>query len=127
MGEARGHRRRHTVGVQGTPAIFIFIFYFTDFDLTPSSPNMFPSTENALMCHFCLPQLTRAVPHLLNMKNTPLGVCFRCLAHSHILNTRTCPCGHVLVFPLSLPHFELLSSRLEHQNEPVWACSDVHA
>src|SRR6266545_1837617 len=30
----------------------------------------------------------------------------------HIQNTRTCPCGHVLVFPLPLPHFE-------HQKVPT--------
>src|SRR6266545_2081748 len=72
-----------------------------------------------------------------------------CRTRSHIPNTRTCPCGHVLVFPLPLPCFEHqkvptwvlahLSSplpisntsplplpRLEHQNEPVcgsFSCS----
>src|SRR6266511_1085253 len=61
----------------------------------------------------------------------------------HILNTRTCPQGHVLVFPLPLPRFEhqkvpmwalsgarapLLSPpHLEHQNMPVWARSGAHA
>src|SRR6266508_6224376 len=38
----------------------------------------------------------------------------------HIPNTRTCPCGHVLVFPLPLPHFE-------HQKVPMWALSGAHA
>src|SRR5205807_2298511 len=38
----------------------------------------------------------------------------------HISNTRTCPQGHILVFPLPLP-------RLEHQNVPVWARSGVRA
>src|SRR6266540_4215938 len=61
----------------------------------------------------------------------------------HILNTRTCPQGHVLVFPLPLPRFEhqkvpmwaLSGARaphlsplcLEHQNEPTRARSDVRA
>ena len=35
MGEARGHGR---VGVQGTPAIFLFSFFKTDFDSTHSNP-----------------------------------------------------------------------------------------
>src|SRR6266508_4362117 len=38
----------------------------------------------------------------------------------HIPNTRTCPCGHVLVFPLPLPHFE-------HQKVPMWALSGACA
>src|SRR6266511_1921599 len=82
------------------PLFLFFIFYFTYFDSTPSSPNMFPSTENAPTCHSCRPQLTRDVPH------PP--------------NTRTCPCGHVLVFPLPLPRFE-------HQKVPMWALSGARA
>src|SRR6266545_4873289 len=81
------------------PLFLFFIFYFTYFDSTPSSPNMFPSTENAPTCHSCRPQLTRDVPHPPN-----------------IPNTRTCPCGHVLVFPLPLPRFEHLSSPLPVSN-----------
>src|SRR6266540_2016241 len=38
----------------------------------------------------------------------------------HILNTRTCPQGHVLVFPLPLPRFE-------HQKVPMWALSGARA
>src|SRR6266540_3462576 len=38
----------------------------------------------------------------------------------HIPNTRTCPCGHVLVFPLPLPRFE-------HQKVPLWALSGARA
>src|SRR6266540_305442 len=61
----------------------------------------------------------------------------------HIPNTRTCPCGHILVFPLPLPCFEhqkvpmwalsgarapLLSPpHLEHQNVPAWARSGARA
>src|SRR6266540_2556745 len=37
----------------------------------------------------------------------------------HIPNTRTCPQGHVLVFPLPLSHFE-------HQKVPMWALSGAH-
>jgi len=40
MGEARGHGRGHRVGIQGTPAIFLFSFYLTDFDSTPSNSHM---------------------------------------------------------------------------------------
>src|SRR6266508_3927783 len=40
--------------------------------------------------------------------------------HPHIPNTSTCPCGHVLVFPLPLPHFE-------HQKVPMWARSGARA
>src|SRR6266540_6478477 len=80
------------------PLFLFFIFYFTYFDSTPSSPNMFPSTENAPTCHSCRPQLTRDVPH------PP--------------NTRTCPCGHVLVFPLPLPRFE-------HQKVPTWVLAHL--
>src|SRR6266545_563282 len=74
------------------PLFLFLIFYFTYFDSTPSSPNMFPSTENAPTHHSYRPQLTRDVPH--------------------IPNTRTCSCGHVLVFPLPLPRFE-------HQKVPT--------
>jgi len=38
----------------------------------------------------------------------------------HIPNTRTCPCGHVLVFPLPLPH-------LEYQNASTRTRSGVRA
>src|SRR6266545_3722572 len=37
----------------------------------------------------------------------------------HIPTTRTCPQGHVLVFPLPLSHFE-------HQKVPMWALSGAH-
>src|SRR6266511_2780023 len=80
------------------PLFLFFIFYFTYFDSIPSSPNMFPSTENTPMCHSCRPQLTRDVPHPPNTKNTFLG-------------------GVFFVFGMS-PH-------PEHQNVPLWACSGV--
>src|SRR6266540_6663693 len=42
MGEARGHGRRHTVGVQGTPTIFIFYLLFHLFRLDPQQPQHVP-------------------------------------------------------------------------------------
>src|SRR6266540_6643016 len=53
------------------PLFLFFIFYFTYFDLTPSSPNMFPSMENAPTRHSCRPQLTRDVPHPPNTSPHP--------------------------------------------------------
>src|SRR6266511_3242384 len=113
------------------PLFLFFIFYFTYFNSTPSSPNMFPSTENMPTCHSCRPQLTRDVPHLPNTKNTPpsqhvptsrtperalVGTFWCSLLPSLVSNTRKCP--HVT--HLSPPH-------LEHQNVPAWARSGAHA
>src|SRR6266542_3387209 len=53
-------------------------------------------------------------------KTRSWGACFSCSACPHIPNTRTCPCGHVLVFPLPLPRFE-------HQKVPMWARSGARA
>ena len=41
-GEARGHGRRHTVGVQGMPAIFIFYLLFHLLRLDPQQPQQVP-------------------------------------------------------------------------------------
>jgi len=74
MGEARGYRRGHTVGVQGTPAIFLFPFYLTDFDSTPSNSQP------------------------LNMSRTPTGPA---KASPHPPSAAPHPFQHV---PLPVPH-----------------------
>ena len=71
MREARGHQRKHTVGVQGTLAIFCFILYFTQFhsiSLNFTQFNISPSSTQPLnmskMCCLCLPSLTDTPPSL---------------------------------------------------------------
>src|SRR6266545_4660300 len=112
-GEARGHRRRHTVGVQGTPAIFISYLLFHLLRLDPQQPQHVPLPHFE---HFLvLAHLSSPLP-VLNTSSLPLprlqhqnkptrahsGAHAPPLSLSLILNTSS----------LSLPH-------LEHQNEPT--------
>src|SRR6266511_3242386 len=106
-GEARGHGRRHTVGIQGTPAIFIFYLLFHLLQLNPQQPQHVPLHGK----HADVPLLPpttnpRCPPPAEHEKHAPKS------ARPHIPNTRTCPCGHVLVFPPPLPRFE-------HQKVPT--------
>ena len=110
------------------PLFLFFIFYFTYFDSTPSSPNMFPSTENAPTRHSCRPQLTRDVPHPPNTSPRPEHQNVPLWARSGVPSSppsfRTPESAHVGTFwclrtsPLPLPC-------LEHQNVPTRARSGV--
>src|SRR6266540_3701455 len=98
------------------PLFLFFIFYFTYFDSTPSSPNMFPSTENALTCHSCRPQLTRDVPHPPNMSPHPEHQNMPARARSGARAP-----------PLSLSLISNTPPCLDHQNEPTRAHSQAGA
>ncbi len=127
------------------PLFLFFIFYFTYFNSTPSSPNMFPSMENAPTRHSCRPQLIQDVPHLLNTsphpehQNVPLwarsGVpssppSFQTPESAHV-GTFWCSRTSPLPSPSRTPErartgmFWCLHTsplplpRLEHQNEPM--------
>src|SRR6266540_3051877 len=104
MGEARGHGRRHTVGIQGTPAIFIFYLLFHLLRLDPQQPQhvplhgkcadvpLLPPTTNP-RC----PSPAKHVPTSRTPERALVGTFWCSLFPSLISNTRKCPCGHFLV------------------------------
>src|SRR6266545_6536230 len=124
-GEARGHGRRHTVGVQGMPAIFIFYLLFHLLQLDPQQPQhvplhgkranapLLPPTTN-LRC----PPPAEHVPTSRTPERALVGTFWCSLFPSLISNTRKCP--HARTPLLSPPH-------LEHQNVPARARSGAHA
>src|SRR6266540_6747827 len=103
-GEARGHGRRHTVGVQGTPTIFIFYLLFHLLRLDPQQPQhvplhgkradvpLLPPTTNP-RC----PPPAEHVPTSRTPERAHKGTFWCSLFPSLVLNTRKCPCGHFLV------------------------------
>ena len=103
-GEARRHGRRHTVGVQGTPAIFIFYLLFHLLQLNPQQPQhvslhgkranapLLPPTTNP-RC----PPPAEHVPTSRTPECALVGTFWCSLFPSLISNTRKCPCGHFLV------------------------------
>jgi len=62
VGEARGHGRGHTVGIQGMPAIFLFSFYLTDFNSTPSNSQPPNTSRTQLGPAKASPQPSSAAP-----------------------------------------------------------------
>src|SRR6266540_530125 len=97
-GEARGHGRRHTVGVQGTPTIFLFYLLFHLLRLDPQQPQHVPLHGKRADAPLLPPTTNPRCPPPAEHKKHALG-------------------GVFFVFGMS-PH-------PEHQNVPLWACSGV--
>ena len=129
MGEARGHRRRHTVGVQGMPAIFIFYLLFHLLRLNPQQPQhvplhgkhadapLLPPTTNP-RCPPPAEHVPTSPPSFRTPESAHVGT-FWCSRTSPLPSPSRTPeracmgtfwCSRTS--PLPLPH-------LEHQNEPV--------
>src|SRR6266545_522614 len=132
MGEARGHGRRHTVGVQGMPAIFIFYLLFHLLQLDPQQPQhvplhgkradvpLLPPTTN-LRC----PPPAEHVPTSRTPERALVGTFWCSLFPSLVSNTSPLPSpsrtperAHTGTFWCSRTS-PLPLLRLEHQNEPV--------
>src|SRR6266542_2683528 len=127
-GEARGHGRRHTVGVQGMPAIFIFYLLFHLLRLDPQQPQHVPlhgkRADVPLLPPTTNPRCPPPAEHIPTSRtperalvgmfwcslfpslvsNTRKSLCVARsgartppLSLSLISNTRTSPCGLVLV------------------------------
>src|SRR6266540_4104319 len=92
-GEARGHGRRHMVGIQGTPAIFIFYLLFHLLRLDPQQPQQVPLHGKCADAPL--------LPPTTNLRCPPPA--------EHVPTSRTPERVHK---PLPLPHFE-------HQNMPT--------
>src|SRR6266545_6647 len=109
-GEARGHGRRHTVGVQGMPAIFIFYLLFHLLQLDPQQPQhvplhrkradvpLLPPTTN-LRC----PPPAEHVPTSRTPERALVGTFWCSLFPSLVSNTRKCPHGCSRTSPLPSP------------------------
>src|SRR6266545_6019080 len=97
-GEARGHGRRHMVGVQGMPAIFLFYLLFHLLRLDPQQPQHVPLHGKRADAPLLPPTTNPRCPPPAEHKKHALG-------------------GVFFVFGMS-PH-------PEHQNVPLWARSGV--
>src|SRR6266542_4268964 len=115
-GEARGHGRRHTVGVQGTPAIFIFYLLFHLLRLDPQQPQHVPLHGKHADAPLLPPTTNPRCPPHPEHQNVPTR------AHSGVPSSppsfRTPESAHMGARTplLSPPH-------LEHQNVPARARS----
>ena len=70
--KARGYGRGHMVGVQGTPAIFLFSFYLTDFDSTPSNSQLLKTSRTPTGPAKASPHPPSVAPH--PFQHVPLPV-----------------------------------------------------
>src|SRR6266511_2351861 len=107
-GEARGHGRRHTVGVQGMPAIFIFYLLFHLLRLDLQQPQHVPLHGKRADVPLLPPTTNLRCPPPAE----PKGVFF--VFGMSLISNGSFWCSRTSPLPLS---------RLEHQNEPMWACS----
>ena len=92
MGEARGYRRGHTVGIQGTPAIFLFFIYLTDFNSTPSNSHPLNTSRTPTGPAKASPHPSSAAPH--PFQHVPLPI-------PHPLPPRHKECYCMVVFFVS--------------------------
>src|SRR6266571_6829655 len=97
-GEARRHGRRHTVGIQGMPAIFIFYLLFHLLRLDLQQPQHVPLHGKRADAPLLPPTTNpRCPPPAEHEKHAPCGLVLMFAHLSSLLpvsNTRTCLHGH---------------------------------